>query len=508
MTPPPDGPRHLLVIRGGTAPDDVAALTRRLASRLCRRGLLPASPLVAPATPAVDGSGTRLAPGPGASRHPPQTPPLLVPISPQEDDRHVVADLRRRLGPVGPATDLIVRTSGSTTGTGHLIAMSAAALAASARATHARLAGAGSWVLALPAHHIAGLQILVRSILAGTDPVVVDATAGFSPGALADAIVRALDRAAGTPVYTSLVPTQLHSVLAAGQERAATTLSGCAAVLIGGAAADPALLRRARAAGIRVVTTYGMSETGGGCVYDGTPLDGVAVRLEDTGPDSIGRIVLSGPVLAEGYADARRGDRGERGAGSWFRTPEGARAGGTGTQTNPAQAGGDTPSAAGSSGSRELVTADRGRIGADGRLEVLGRIDDLIITGGLKVDPRPVEETLTQLPGVAQACVLGLPDSRWGAAMVAAVVPEEGGRLDPEEVRTRARLRLGGVRAPKRVEVLDALPLRGPGKVDRLALAELLGAADNEPPAGLAAEGPAGAGPRAIGSRGPAGRTP
>lgn len=477
-------PREVLPIRGGTGPADVAVLHRALAARLRQRGLTAGD-------------------APAAGTATPQPLSLLVPVAPQ-DEQQVRGDLRRRLGPVPPGTDLILRTSGSTTGTGRLVAMSAAALVASARATHTRLGGAGQWVLALPSHHVAGLQVLVRSILAARSPVVVDTTEGFVPEALADAVERAVHDAAGAPVYTSLVPTQLADVLASGDERPVRSLARAAGVLLGGAATDPDLLRRARDAGIRAVTTYGMSETAGGCVYDGVPLDGVTARLEGAGPDGVGRIVLSGPMLAEGYVESdaapsrpvRAEQIRENNAGRCrFRTV--GRDCGEADQAPTSRRNGPTTeagraAAAGSRRSRrrELVTADRGRIDADGRLEVLGRIDDLVITGGVKVDPRQVEEELAALPGVAQACVLGLPDARWGNVVVAVVVPAPGVSLDAEDLRVQARQRLGGVRAPKRVELVESLPLRGPGKIDRRAVAERLR-------------------PRsAVGSRGAAGREP
>ena len=353
--------------------------------------------------------------------------------------------------------DLLLRTSGSTTGTGALVAMGMRALTASARATHARLGGPGSWVLALPAQHVAGLQVVVRSLLAGRAPVVADTSRGFTPDALADAITRALATRPGDPVRVSLVPTQLVRVLAAGQERARAALARVDAVLLGGAAADPALLERARAAGVRVVTTYGMSETGGGCVYDGVPLDGVEVRIEDPDGDGVGRVVLAGPVLAHGYA--------ERGAG---RAPS-AGAAVFRERSDPAAR-------------RDLLTSDIGKLidGTDGvrRLAVLGRVDDVIITGGIKVVPREVEQALTALGGVAEACVVGVPDAQWGSAVAAAVVPESTAkpgdrRVWAEQLRAAARQRLDGAHAPKRIVVVDALPLRGPGKVDRLAVARL-----------------------------------
>ena len=379
-------------------------------------------------------------------------PPLLVPIAPGEDEGQVRSDLARRITRVPARTDLILRTSGSTTGTGRLIAMSAAALMASARATHARLGGPGTWLLPLPAHHVAGLQILIRSLEAGTEPVVVDMSAGFSPAALAEAL-RSARRSTGAAVsrlYVSLVPTQLVRVLQ--DPRARRALAGADAVLLGGAAADPALLARARGAGVTVVTTYGMSETGGGCVYNGLPLEGVEIAIQAPDAEGAGRILISGPVLAEDY----------------LHTPGRNLSASEGFHRSGAR--------------RVLATSDRGRLHPDGRLEVLGRLDDVIITGGVKVEPRHVEEALTGIDGVAEACVVGLPDEQWGSTVVAAVVLEPGRqtggptRWYGAALREAARARLDGAHAPKRVLVLEALPLRPSGKVDRREVARLLAA--------------------------------
>ena len=439
-------PPALRLLTGGTAPDDVSALRTALAERLALRGLLTSAD-GRPAPAAEDGEDRAVSPL-----------PLLVPIAPGEDEGRVRSDLACRITRVPARTDLILRTSGSTTGTGRLIAMSAAALMASARATHARLGGPGTWVLPLPAHHVAGLQILIRSLEAGTEPVVVDTSAGFSPTALAEALSSAVRSTGATAcrLYVSLVPTQLVRVLQDPQARRA--LAGADAVLLGGAAADPALLDRARGAGVTVVTTYGMSETGGGCVYNGRPLEGVEITIQAPDAEGAGRILISGPVLAEDYLDTP----GHSPAGSPRRNPnagEGFHRSGT---------------------RRVLATSDRGRLHPDGRLEVLGRLDDVIITGGVKVEPRHVEEALTCIDGVAEACVVGLPDEQWGSAVAAAVVLEPdrqpGGlkQLDGAALREAARARLDGAHAPKRVVVLEALPLRPSGKVDRREVARLL----------------------------------
>lgn len=326
-------------------------------------------------------------------------------------------------------TALVIATSGST-GTPKGVLLPASALRASATATHQHLGGPGHWLLAMPAHHVAGVQVLVRSLVAGTEPQAVELAGGFRPDAFATAARRALS--SGDRHYTALVPTQLGRLL--DDEAGLGALREFDAVLLGGAATPPVLLRRARDAGVRVVTTYGMSETSGGCVYDGVPLPGVRVDVEDPA----GPISLAGPALARGY---RRNPRSEVFAGGWFRT------------------------------------GDLGRW-RDGRLEVLGRADDMIITGGLNVAPLPVERALTELPEVREACVFGLDDPEWGQVVAAAVVPSDSAASPSAEVlRAAVRERVGPAAAPKRLVFLPELPLRGPGKPDRRALRERLTAA-------------------------------
>jgi O-succinylbenzoic acid--CoA ligase len=238
------------------------------------------------------------------------------------------------------------------------------------------------------------------------------------------------------------VPTQLLRLLDAGGAPL-DALRTYAAVLVGGAALHPGLRERAEAAGVAVVATYGMTETAGGCVYDGVPLDGVRVRLAGDG-----RIALGGPTLAAGYL---------------------------GRPAETAAAFAPAPSGTGAAGRREFRTGDLGRW-VDGRLEVVGRADDVIVTGGEKVAPAAVERVLVAQPGVRAACVVGLPDAEWGAVVAAAVV---GGapdleRGDPERWRAAVREALGRAAVPRVVRLVDALPLRGVGKPDRDAVARLL----------------------------------
>lgn len=341
--------------------------------------------------------------------------------------------------PAPPGTAVVLRTSGSTTGTGKPVAISATALRHSAQATHTRLGGPGQWLLAVPAGHIAGIQVLVRSILAGHDPVVLD-PGPFDPRALAVAID---SMRTDVPRYTSLVPTQLYRALAAGA-RVRAALASCQAVLVGGAALDPSLLAEARHAGIQVVRTYGMTETSGGCVYDGVPLEGVQVHLEGE------RVLIAGPVLATGYL------------------AEGAEGCGT-TAEDPFVVIG---------GVRWLRTQDAGTL-TSGRLHVLGRLDEVILTGGVNVHPAPVERTLRATGTVGEAVVVGVPDAQWGHLLTAVVTgPGTGthasagspaGAPDLATIRAAVAEALGpGPHVPRALVVLDQMPLRGPGKVDRL----------------------------------------
>ena len=422
---------------------------------------------------------------------------IIVPIAPHEDTREVAANLARRIPARASGrsvgVDMVLRTSGSTTGTGKLVGVSMDALVASARATHKRLGGAGIWVLALPAYHAAGVQVLVRAAVAGTHVFNAYKEGGFDPQHLAQVIdaacVAAADCDAGSsfdddavsscaggaggeaegalaaadsgracPVYTSLVPTQLRRAL--DDEQLCGALARLDAVLIGGAAADAQLLEQAKAAGIRVVTTYGMSETCGGCVYDGQPLPGVSMDVDQ----ATGAIWLSGPMLATGYL----GDE-ERTRRCFVSRPQGHSGGGA-----------DSGAGTGEPARRWFITSDRGQI-VDGRLQVLGRLDDVIISGGIKVEPGPIEALLALNPLVSECAVVGLPDPTWGQAVTAVVVPASMpglGRVDEGAILAQIRVyleqKLSGAQCPKQVLLADALPYKGIGKVDRRALAQSL----------------------------------
>lgn len=367
---------------------------------------------------AVDGSG-----------------PALAPVADTPEARAALGTLPPR---VPDAVALVVRTSGSTGGP-RWVLLDRSALVASAEATHERLGGPGRWLLALPPGHVAGLQVLVRSALAGTDAVLVEPPG--SPAALA----RAVEEARGGRRYAALVPTQLHRVVSQASTgalpAALAALAQLDAVLVGGAAAPRPLLDAARALGLRVVTTYGMTETCGGCVYDGVPLDGVRVAVHD------GAVRIAGPVLARGYL--------------------------------PAPEAGQAPFVV-HDGVRWLRTADAGEL-RDGRLTLLGRLDDVLVTGGVKVRPAAVEAALAAVPGVGEVCVVGVPDAEWGQEVTAVVVPARplrhaqtaGDAVTLVQLREAASRTLGSAAAPRRLVLVDALPQRGPGKVDRSAVARI-----------------------------------
>jgi O-succinylbenzoic acid--CoA ligase len=328
---------------------------------------------------------------------------------------HVVTTQGVRLGedgvPVPGDVAVVIATSGST-GTPKGVQLTAGALRASATASLTRLGALPGerWLCCLPVDHISGLQVLVRAMLGGTEPVVHPE---FSPEAVL----------ASGAEHVSLVPTQLRRLLGLG-----AGLSAFRTILLGGAAASPDLLYAAREAGGRIVMGYGMSETSGGCVYDGVPLDNVDLEL---GAD--GRIRIRGSVLFSGYrlrpdltAAVRDGD--------WF------------------------------------VTSDLGRL-SHGRLEVLGRADDVINTGGEKVVAAPVAGVLATHPAVAEVAVVGRPDPEWGERVVAVVVP-----ADPDAppglraLRDLCREHLPAHAAPKELVLVSALPLLPNGKTDLAAL--------------------------------------
>lgn len=377
---------------------------------------------------------------------------------------------------------LVVGTSGST-GTPKRTALTARALAASAAATEnffeANANAASQWLLALPAHYIAGAQVLARSVLAGTFPVIarsVTEPVHFTP----EVFLQAVEQMSSARRFISLVPTQLHKLLESADAdprlgaEIHEALGSFTGILLGGAPASADLLAAASALGLNTVTTYGSAETAGGCVYSGSVLPGVRVELmPEEGmpavpniggkPAQVGRIWISGEHLASGYiGDAARtaehfftAANGTR----WYRTDD-----------------------------YGLLAPDSNKNCSEQRLQVLGRSDDVLISGGVKISARAVATVLEEHPAVREACVIGLPDARWGTAIAAAVtlVPSAGTAAASTEnspalneelcalLRARCAEKLGAPAVPKQLSILPDFPLTSTGKPDRAEIYSIL----------------------------------
>ena len=385
---------------------------------------------------------------------------------------------------------LVVGTSGST-GTPKQTALSVRALRASARATESFFADYSSadsakqrrvvseapaqWLLALPAHYVAGAQVLARSVLAGTTPVVAASITdgvSFTP----EVFLNAAERLSCARRFVSLVPTQVHKLLEAAEANPTMgseiydALGQFTGILLGGAPASASLLAAARELGLNVVTTYGSAETAGGCIYSGVALPGVRLRVvpEDAGladspvvagAEAAGRIWLGGEHLASGYlGDSARtashffvDAHGCR----WYRTDD------YGSLVPPAP---NTPEDGGAPA-----------------LSVLGRSDDVIITGGVKVSSHAVAAVLESHPAVREAAVAGVPDARWGAAVIAAVTLRNlPGHYGADAAETAGQLQqlcgaqLGAAGVPKVVRIVPDFPAASTGKPDRLAIYSML----------------------------------
>ncbi len=332
---------------------------------------------------------------------------------------------------------LFVPTSGSTSGDPDLVALSHAALLASARATHSALDGPGRWINVLPLRHIAGIQTVVRSAVAGTSPVI-EPSPSFDPIRFARTIARARAQTPpSVPLYSSLVSAQL----AACVDQGASDLEFLNAVLVGGGFVDQDLRDRAFELGIRVVTTYGMTETSGGCVYDGAPLPGVEVAVDEDE-----RVLLSGPVLMDGYVNRP--------------TPWVDR-----------------------DGRRWLATNDLGEIGPEGTLNITGRLDDVIKSGGVKVNLSSVTQVAEQTPAVAggRCHALAQNSLKWGQQVALIVENHQAQHLSTVErehlalqVRSHISQTLTRAHVPKTVVITERIPTTTLGKVDRVRAAMLV----------------------------------
>ena len=338
-------------------------------------------------------------------------------------------------GEVNAGTAVVVTTSGST-GRPKSVVLSRDALTASALATADRI-GDGAWLLALPASYVAGMQVLVRSIVADREPAILSGS--FTPQAFAAAALLMASSAGGerVPTFTSLVPAQLNRLLDAADDDYAVraALRSFDRILVGGQALPAAVLERAEAAGARIVRTYGSTETSGGCVYDGVPLRGVDVRIAD------GEVQLSGPTLADGYLGQP-----DATAAAFPRDPD---------------------------GTRWYRTGDAGLLD-DGVLRVRGRLDNVIVSGGINVSLDRVERVVRSVAGLSDAVVIGVPDERWGEASVVVATRGEALRrsesVQLEEARAAVTADIGPHARPVRLVLVDELATLPSGKPDREAI--------------------------------------
>lgn len=314
---------------------------------------------------------------------------------------------------VDQSVALIVESSGST-GTPKRITISRAALLASAHAADTVLGGPGQWLLALPINYIAGSNVLVRALVADQQPVMMNTQLPFTP----DAFARAADFMTGARRYVSLVPVQLQRLVnaAAMDDYLLAKLRRFDAILVGGQAADPRLISKASELGLKLVRSYGSAETAGGCVYDGLPLPGVAVRI------AANRVVqIAGPTLAESVADAD----------GWY------------------------------------STNDLGHLDPDGRLRITGRANRVINSGGLKVSLDAIEAAVREIGGVVEVAAIAVSDTEWGerAALVYVGSPEVA-----DYIAADALQHLGPAAKPVRVIRVDSIPRLASGKPDYVAL--------------------------------------
>lgn len=337
----------------------------------------------------------------------------LAPVSPASEVPQLAGEITAALAGTGPAlgfgqitstfagahTAVVVGSSGSTGATKE-ISLSAHALLTSARASNKYLGAkpGDTWSLLLPLTHVAAVNVFVRAIELGTLPIDLRNFEGSYP----------------RTNFTAIVPTQLFRAFN-GDDRLLKHLQEVDTVIVGGAALAQSLRNQAEAAGIKIVTTYGMSETSGGCVYNGELLEGIDIEIR-------GEVIyVRGAVLANNL-DLHDG---------WFKTD------------------------------------DLGEI-VDKKLTVLGRADDIIITGGENLSLSSVEGILNVLLPSIESAAFSVDDPQWGQSLHIAVV----GQVDHDEISSVLEKEIGAFAKPKGIHTVNSLPLLGIGKVDRKRLAQ------------------------------------
>lgn len=393
--------------------------------------------------------------------------PVFFPARTERLSRSWALQQAQRLRRLPSQVSFMLSTSGSTKPGGRLVGISLEALRASHQATAQRLEGNGIWVSALPRDHIAGFQVIARAYAGGTEPVTIDMTDGFKLSRLREALE--IIPSGNLPIYLSLVPTQLRRALADTETTAALRI--CSAILVGGAHISSSLLSAGREAGLNLVTTYGMTETCGGCVYDGVPLPGVKVAV------NAGRIWLATPTLMSGYLETESDPEIREFSGtSWLATNDtGKIVFGNERRKHPQESLGEG-----------AVIID---MSSPAHLEVLGRLDDTIISGGENISLPLVTRAAEQVgfPGI-EFC--GLPDEEWGQILCAvfssAALPTAEPTAAPNlaqlgcNLRESLREHLPSSHLPRAAVLLPHFPLLPSGKLDRRTLGEAARALDKQ----------------------------
>ena len=358
-----------------------------------------------------------------------EIPIALVPEESSALPGPVVTAIRDALRPNEPVPEgiaLVISTSGST-GNPRGVMLAASALTSTTEQINIRAGGDPTWILAIPPTSIGGLNVMIRAHATGRRPIAVSSVGGaerFTDASFAEAVEEA--KATNRPIAVSLVPTQLPRLLASTTGRSA--LSECSLILVGGAALAPQAARDSQAAGIVVTTTYGMTETSGGCVLDGIPLDDVEIRVDESDQ----RIWIAGPMLAQGYRD---------GANAVF-------------------------------DGRWLRTNDRGRW-SDGALQVIGRLDDIVSIQGVNVDLLAVEDRLNDHPAISSALAVPVVEEASHDQRIAAIYI--GDPIGRSELRDWIAPILGSIATPSSIHRVEGFELTASGKVDRRASASSLG---------------------------------
>jgi o-succinylbenzoate---CoA ligase len=369
---------------------------------------------------ALDGSGPAIAPVPTVSATVSNDYVMSLLAAVRADD-----DLPLESDEVAA----VVATSGST-GAPRGVLLTAAALTSMTTTVN----GEGArprWIAALPVSSMGGLNVLVRALASGQEPEIVPSIGGAGPFTVAD-FADTVDRAARSSddIRVALVPAQLSRLM--GDDRGIEALQQCRRVLVGGAATRPSLRASADELGISMTTTYGATETAGGCVFDGRPLPGVTVTTDGTP----GRLTISGPCVALGY-------RGEPALTREVFTPAG------------------------------YLTPDLGDVADDGSVTVLGRADDVVIIRGVNVSPLAVERLASDLPDVVTAAAVALQEAGEPVLHVFLEVRDDAPQVE-DAVRDAVASRLGRAARPV-VHRVARLPHLPNGKVDRRLLQEWAG---------------------------------